>query len=265
MSSRCRLRSPFVLVALGLSVPLGASAQELTELCPDAADASSAVVGTVQDADSGMILPGAEVWATWTVNGERGGTTASVGMDGTFTLCGVPRGADVALRAVVAGRGGEPVERAVGDPVVQQELGLSLATAQPVQVEEMAAAEEGGRGGSSFSSAILTEKDLADVPSMTVFELLSRHSRIRIDRTGADQRLFVEDRSTMGTAGVATGSDRWRTADVYVNGRRDFDPLGTVRLLRVEDVRRIEILTSTEASSRFGGDGYTPIIAIRKK
>lgn len=263
MSSRASLRSSFVLVACGLLLAPGAFAQELTELCPGATDASSAVVGVVQDADSGMILPGAEVWATWTADGEPGRTTASVAMDGTFTLCGVPRGAAVSLRAVVAGRGGEAVELALGDPVVRQDLDLSLATAQPVEAAQMAAAEEGGGRGSSVSSALLTEKDLAELPPMTVFDLLSRHSRIRIDRTGADQRLFVEDRSTMGTAGGA--SDRWRRADVYLNGRRDIDPLGTVRLLRIEDVKRIEILTSTEASSRFGGDGYTPIIAIQKK
>lgn len=264
MYSRRSLRSPFLIAALGLAAPLGVSGQELSELCPEATDATSAVVGVVQDSDSGMILPGAEVWGTWAADGKSGRATASVALDGTFTLCGVPRAVQVSLRAVVAGRGGEPVGVEPGDPVVRQDLGLSLATAQPVEVEQMAAEDEGG-GGLSLSSPLLTEKDLAKLPSMTVFELLSRHSRIRVDRTGADQRLFVEDRSTMGTGGVSTTGDRWRAADLYVDGRREFDGLGTVRLLRVDEVQRIEILTSTEASSRFGGDGYTPIIAIRRK
>jgi hypothetical protein len=66
-------------------------AQELAELCPEADAAGGALVGMVQDSDIGMILPGAEVTASWVVEGTRRRATAEVAVDGTFTLCGLPR------------------------------------------------------------------------------------------------------------------------------------------------------------------------------
>ena len=84
---------------------------------------------------------------------------------------------------------------------------------------------------------------------------------IRIQGTGAGEQIYVEDT----TAWRVTPGPRWRTALLYVNDSRALDPVPTVREIRVEEIRRLEILTSTEASARFGGHGYDPIISVYLK
>lgn len=116
-------------------------------------------------------------------------------------------------------------------------------------------------GGSIVSGDLLTEDQLAEVRYETLYELLRNHPRIRMQGTGGGEQIYVEDRTAWGV----TPGARWRAALVYVNDSRALDPVPRVRELRIEEIRRLEILTSTEASARFGGHGYNPIISVYLK
>lgn len=120
-----------------------------------------------------------------------------------------------------------------------------------------ACASAGGSAG-AYTRSLVTAEDLAAVPEMSLYDFLRQHSRIRITNPGGGEQIFVEDR----TPWEATPQSQWRRADVYVNDRRVFDPIATVREIRTTGVARLEILTSTEASARYGREGYTPVVAI---
>ena len=62
-----------------------------------------------------------------------------------------------------------------------------------------------------------------------------------------------------------SGLSRFRGVEVYVNERRTPDPMAAIRDLMTDEIKRLEILSSAEASSRYGGDGYIGIIAIRTR
>lgn len=116
--------------------------------------------------------------------------------------------------------------------------------------------------GRATSRDFITAEDLIQLPpDMTVFDLLRQHSSVRVQGTGGAQIVYVEDRTSWN---MGLGP-RWRAADLYVDERRQFDILGTLRLMPVSQVARLEILTSTDASARYGGEGRTPVIAITTK
>lgn len=129
----------------------------------------------------------------------------------------------------------------------------------------LAACASGGASGGmgrATSRDLITGDDLAELPpDMTVFDLLRQHSSVRVQGSGASQTVYVEDRTAWN---MGTGP-RWRTADLYVDERRQFDILGTLRLMTLSQVARLEILASTDASARYGGEGRTPVIAITTK
>lgn len=128
----------------------------------------------------------------------------------------------------------------------------------------LAACASGGSGGMGRATSrdLITAEDLAEVPAdMTVFDLLRQHSSVRVQGSGGGQTIYVEDR----TAWNMGAGPRWRAADLYVDERRQFDILGTLRLMSVSEVARLEILGSTDASARYGGGGRTPVIAITTK
>lgn len=145
-------------------------------------------------------------------------------------------------------RGAAGPRRSIGRPATISGLLLLLA----------ACASTGGVGP---SGKLLTERDLSHVPHQMLYELLRNHPLIRMQGTGGGEQIYVEDRTAWG---VTPGS-RWRPALLYVNDSRALDPVPRVRELRVDEIRRLEILTSTEASARFGGHGYDPCIAVYLK
>ena len=116
-------------------------------------------------------------------------------------------------------------------------------------------------GGSIVSGDLLTEDDLAELRYETLYELLRNHPRIRMQGTGGSEQIYVEDRTAWGV----TPGARWRAALLYVDDSRALDPVPRVRELRIDEIRRLEILTSTEASARFGGHGYNPVISVYLK
>ncbi|MFQ5690395.1 MAG: hypothetical protein ACE5HQ_09010 [Gemmatimonadota bacterium] len=230
------------------------------------------MLGSVHDPGTGVVLPGAEVIANWVDGGTVKRAKAKAGMDGTFALCSLPTRVELSLRAIFAGRSSRNVVLTLSDPVIRQDLPVSLTGAQEAEEADQKSAEGGepikvkGRS-KAFSASLITDKDLAKIPTMSVFELLRRNNRIRFLGTGAGQDIYVEDRGTMGATGTrnTAGSSRFRLAEVYIGERKALDPLDTLRSLRTDEVKRIEILTSTDASARFGGAGLTPVISIRLK
>ena len=121
MSRSTRLSSLTAMAAIAVTAT-GARlhAQSLTDFCPGAdEEKSSVLIGSVQDPDLGMILPGSDVVATWTEAGTTKQAQATVGIDGAFVLCGLPRAVEVSVRAVVAGRSGDAVGLTLADPIGQ--------------------------------------------------------------------------------------------------------------------------------------------------
>lgn len=118
----------------------------------------------------------------------------------------------------------------------------------------------GGSSGAAYSSDYVTGDDLAELPDMTLYEFLQQHSMVRMEGTGGGQVIQVEDKAWRTGLG-----SKWQPAWLYVNGTRDFDPLGTARLLSIHEITRLQFFSSTDASARFGGDGYTPVIAIQTR
>jgi hypothetical protein len=234
-------------------------AQELAELCPDASAEEAALFGFVQDPESGMVLPGAEVTASWVWQGERKRALAQVGIDGGFTLCGLPREIEVAVRAAFASRRGPSTTLVINGPVGQFDLTVSLSEDAPEEEPEEIVVD--GRVSRVFSATLITEEDLAALPAMPLYDLLRQHNRLRFERlTGGGDVILFTDRSSTSVVG-----GQLRGVQVYVNERRVPDPIVAIRDLYSDEVRRLEILNAAEASARYGGDGWIGIIAIRTK
>ena len=122
------------------------------------------------------------------------------------------------------------------------------------------ASADGSGGNDAFLRSLITREELSGLPpSMTVFELIRQHARTQVRGGGGGEAILVEDRTTW----EMTPQSRWRPARVYLNEREIPAGVSALKELRISEVRRIEILTSTEASARYGGAGYSPVIAIR--
>jgi hypothetical protein len=129
--SRPARPDPLVLGAAALlAATVNLHAQSLGDLCPGAdPEKSAAVVGVVQDVDSGMILPGARVEARWVQADAAMQVEAPVGVDGTFTLCGLPREVELSVHAWFADHRGHGVVLTMLEPVARQDLGVELSAA----------------------------------------------------------------------------------------------------------------------------------------
>lgn len=116
---------------------------------------------------------------------------------------------------------------------------------------------EGGYG-KALSSRLITEKDLANLPDMSLYDLLRQHAEVRIeDSSGAGGSVILcAERETFGT---------YRGCPVIVNEREAHDPIATTRDLRIHELTRIEILRRSEASNRYGGSGWIGAIVVRTK
>lgn len=250
--------APAIVIGAGLASQ-SLRAQELAELCPEADPTGAALIGFVQDSESGMVLPGAEVTASWLREGERQRALTEVGFDGGFTLCGLPLEIEVTVRAAFASYRGPSTTLVMNDPVGQFDLTVSLSEDAPEEEPEEITVE----GGTArvFSAMLISEEDLATIPSMPLYDMLRQHNRLRFERPAGGEEVIVltERRST------STFGGQFRGIQVYLNERRTPDPIAAIRDLYTDEVRRLEILNSAEASARYGGDGWIGIIAIRTK
>lgn len=137
------------------------------ELCPDAGDGRTVVAGRVVGADDGAPVADGRVAAAWpspTTDGQadaeaagRDGDAAGgaapryvqrevdTDEEGRYRICGVPAGADVAVRAVAGGSVAEPVRLSTAErDVVTRELAVSPVS----EVERLAERiREQGVGG----------------------------------------------------------------------------------------------------------------------
>lgn len=249
-----------ILVGTGLATR-SLHAQELAELCPGADPGGAALLGFVQDAESGMVLPGADVTASWVREGERERASAQVGMDGSFTLCGLPLEIEVTVRAAFASLRGPSTILVMNEPVGQYDLTVSLSEDAPEEEPEEIVVERSA--SRAFSATLITEEDLAALPSMPLYDLLRQHNRLRFVRPAGSRELILFAERTPNRPTLF--GERFRGVQVYVNERRALDPIGAIRDLDTDEVRRLEILSSAEASSRYGGDGWIGVIAIRTK
>lgn len=260
-------RTRFVLTALGFLAIWGnrpdvLAAQNLSDFCPDAGDDDAAIIGLVQDADGGMILPGADVIATWTVDDNEGEARVQVGLDGTFTVCGVPRDAEISLRAEFSQFAGAPVSVSLSGGVGRQDLTVSLTAPAPLEANAAREEElEAARSASSraFSSRDIRRDDLEPLPDMSVFELFRMHSLVQVE-PGSDN-VFMSGR----TVSQRVGAPSRLAAMVYINERRVPFAVEVLKSLRIAEVSRIELLSPGEGSARYGGHGLNPIIAIRRR
>lgn len=126
---RSQLRALALATCLSGSAAPGLTAQELSEVCPDAPDGSAAIWGSVKDSESGVVMPAADVIASWTHDGSDGQMAAQAGFDGSYVLCGLPSGAEISLVAAFATMGGPVVTYTTSDPVGNVDLGVSLTAA----------------------------------------------------------------------------------------------------------------------------------------
>ena len=244
---------PFLVVANT------AAAQSYIDFCPTGnADTEAAVVGYLTDPEAQTIVPGGTVAASWVQDNARQRIEVQTNLEGLYILCGLPKDTEVSLRALLGDRRGEAVPYATASSLAQQDLFISL-TGEPEEREEVGSLAGGGSGGSgrAFSSEIIRSDDLLHLPEMSVYELLRRHQLLRFERvSGVGEVILLMSASSSARAGSM------QSIQLRINERREPDAIGAIRDLSIDEVSRIEILTRTEASARYGGDGFVGAIAI---
>ena len=108
------------------ALPLSAApltSQELADVCPGSPpDVPAALVGSVRDPESGKVIGGAQVMASWLDTGFVHRVATRTEADGSFTLCGLPRSVELWVSASYGRRGGEPVPHTLTEPIGRQEL-----------------------------------------------------------------------------------------------------------------------------------------------
>ena len=107
--------------ALAGIVP-AATAQELSEVCPDSPDGTGALWGVVSDEDGEMGLPAAGVVVTWETDGEGGRTEGQTGFDGGYVLCYVPLETELAVQPTFGNTGGSVSTVSLTDPITRVDL-----------------------------------------------------------------------------------------------------------------------------------------------
>ncbi|MFV1986512.1 MAG: hypothetical protein ACC682_04485 [Gemmatimonadota bacterium] len=247
-----------LVIGLGAVFPFEASGQALTDFCPDGDEtADAAVIGIVSDAESGMILPGADVVVSWLFEGTRQRLQVAAGLDGVYAVCGLPQGRDMQIRAMFSDRPGQWVDFSTATILQQRDLAISLAN----EHEEESLPSE-GRTGRVFSSTSIRDKDLAPLPEMTVYQFLRQHQRLRFERIPQGEVIVFAGRGITGTSNLSGSYGRFRAIELFINERREGDPVSAIRDMWIHDIKLIEILSSGEASARYGGDGWLGAISI---
>jgi len=251
-----------LLAAIAWSSPSDARGQALTDFCPDGdPDSEAAVVGIVSDAESGMILPGAEVAASWVADGIRQRTTAGTDLEGVYIICGLPQALEMQVRATIGGNRGAAVS--FSTDVVLQQHDLQVRLTGEGETEEVELAES-ARTGRAFTSTVIQAEDLAALPEMSVYDLLRRHHRLRFERVAGGEQIVFAGRGVDGTASLS-GTTRYSGIQLFVDDRLQADAVNYLRSISIDEVRQIDILSRTEASARYGGDGYIGAISLRTR
>jgi hypothetical protein len=250
-------------VGIGLAFPAALRGQALEDFCPDG-DASSeaAVIGIVTDTENGMILPGAEVTATWTVEGTRRRATVQTGIDGVYTICGLPRGLDMQVRALLGDRGGQPAQFNTTTVLQQRDLDVSLTG--DAEEQALADLDESVSMSRVFNATVIREEDLVGFPEMTVYQLLRQHQKLRFERVSGGEYIVFVGRGVTGQPSLS-GMGRFRGVEVLINERREADPISAIRDMYIDEIKQLDILSPGEASGRYGGDGWLGAIAIRTR
>lgn len=253
--SLLRLTGP----VLFLVVANTAAAQSYMDFCPTGDEATeAAVVGYLTDPEAETIVPGATVAASWVQDNARQRIEVQTNLEGLYILCGLPKETEVSLRGLLGDRRGEAVPYTTAAPLAQQDLFISL-TGEPEAREEVGSLAGGGSGGSgrAFSSEIIRAEDLLSLPEMSVYDLLRRHQLLRFERmSGVGEVILLVSATSSARAGSM------QAVQLRINERREPDTIGAIRDLSIDEVSRIEILTRTEASARYGGDGFVGAITI---
>jgi hypothetical protein len=155
-----------------VDLALPAARRVIAALCPGLVplDSVAVIVGDVRDADSGTPIPGAHITAEWVdfILDKRGferipqRVTTTSSSSGSFILCGLPGGGDVATRANSNGRATGRVAIALGlQSIVRRDFTLGDGTTT-LTVARDAAAGPGRvdtllRGPSRLSGTVLNE------------------------------------------------------------------------------------------------------------
>ena len=251
--SRARLAA----AVLFLVVADTAAAQSYADFCPEGnEETEAAVVGYVTDPAAGTIVPSATVAASWVAENARQRAEGQSSIEGLFAVCGLPKDTEVSLRAVFADRRGPAVAYTTAVVLGQQDLEVSL-TGEPDGREEVGSLAEGGSRSRILGSSVIRAEDLVDLPEMSVYELLRQHSLIRFDRISGGEVILL----TSVTAS-RWGVSRVQGLEMRINERREPDGVNAIREMSIDEVSRIEILSRTEASARYGGDGYIGALVI---
>ena len=254
------MRHSFVRLAvpvLFLVVANPATAQSFIDFCPGDDEATqAAVVGYLTDPEAQTIVPGATVAASWVQDNARQRIEVQTNLEGLYIMCGLPKDMEVSLRALLGDRRGEALPYTTSAPLAQADLFISL-TAAPETREEVGSLAAGGGRGQAFSSEVIRAEDLLHLPEMSVYELLRRHQLLRFDRMSTLGEVIL---LTSATSSLRAG--RLQAVQVRINERREVDGVAAVRDLSIDEISRIEILTRTEASARYGGDGFVGAIVI---
>ena len=247
----------FAIPAALITVPCGGAAQTFADFCPAGdAETEAAVVGWVTDPDADTVVPGATVAASWVQDGSRRRVEAHANLEGLYALCGLPPNTEVSLRAALGSRRGEALPFTTGAALAQQDLTMSL-TAEPEELSSEIGSLGGGRAN-VLNSTIIREEDLVNFPEMSVYELLRQHQRLRFDRFSQVGEVIILD----SVVSTSLNNGRFVGIQMRINERREGDPISAIRGMSIDEVKRIEILSSSEASARYGGDGWTGAISI---
>lgn len=249
----------FILAAVFLGIPALTVAQEFTDFCPDGNDETdAAVVGYVTDPDLDSVVPAVAVAASWVQDGARRRIEVQANLEGLFTLCGLPRESEVSLRATFGDRRGPPVPYTTSVTLAQQDLHLSLTANNEEEVDDEVGSLAGGGSGRAYSADVIRAEDLVHLPEMSVYQLLRQHQRLRFDRfTGMGEVILFDH-----VVSTSLNNGRFTTVQVLVNERVQGDGVSVVRGMSIDEVKRIDILSRSEASARYGGDGWIGAIVI---
>ena len=255
------MRKPFARLAAPILVTFAAetaAAQSYTDFCPEGdQEAEAAVVGYVTDPDAGTIVPGATVAASWIADSARQRAEGESNMEGLYTICGLPKETEVSLRVVFLDRRGPEVPYTTSAVLAQQDMEISLTGGPEERVEIGSLASGGGGRSRVLGSEIIRSEDLLEFPEMSVYDLLRQHSLLRFDRRSGGETIALQSVTLSNW-----GSYRLQAVVLRIDERREPDAVNALREMSIDDVGRIEILSRTEASARYGGDGYVGAIAI---
>ncbi len=251
--SFARLVAPVLLLVLANT----AAAQSFSDFCPGGnEETEAAVVGFVTDPEAGTIVPGAMVAASWVRDNARQRAEAQTNMEGVYTICDLPKDTEVSLRVSFGDRRGEAVPYTTAAVLAQQDLEISL-TAEPDTRQEVGSLAAGGGRSRILSSEVIRAEDLLDLPEMSVYDLLRQHQLLRFDRRSGEGEVIL-----LTSASSSLRAGRLQRIQVRINERREGDGVNALREMSIDEVGRIEILSRTEASARYGGDGFVGAIAI---